>query len=138
MQPLCVRIAGLAPYLPATQEAPLLQEPQQLQGGSNVSEIVGTAALTDVHVQGGLLIDFDNSGGHAVLVMKASTLPTLLNADFTFRSEELVKGDQVRSGVSSCPQPIVCIRGSGNGNAHGAVCKQHITEDSRQGRCCCR
>ncbi len=47
-------------------------------------------------MQGGLLIDFDNSGGHAVLVMKAGMLPTLLNADFTFRSEELVKGDQVR------------------------------------------
>lgn len=54
-------------------------------------------------MQGGLLIDFDNSGGHAVLVMKAGTLPTLLTADFTFRSEELVKGDQVRLGVSCMP-----------------------------------
>ena len=51
-------------------------------------------------MQGGLLITFDNSGGHAVLVMKAGVLPTLLNADFTFRSEELVKGDQVCSGIS--------------------------------------
>ena len=54
-------------------------------------------------VQGGLLIDFDNSGGHAVLVMKAGILPTLLNADFTFRSEELVKGDQVYLRPLSSP-----------------------------------
>ena len=52
--------------------------------------------LMQLLAQGGLLIDFDNSGGHAVLVMKAGVLPTLLNADFTFRSEALVKGDQVR------------------------------------------
>ena len=52
--------------------------------------------LMQLLAQGGLLIDFDNSGGHAVLVMKADMLPTLLNADFTFRSEALVKGDQVR------------------------------------------
>ena len=51
--------------------------------------------------QAGLLVDFDNSGGHAVLIMKAGELPTLLNADFTFRSEELVKGDQVRALVAS-------------------------------------
>ena len=46
-------------------------------------------------------MDFGNSGGHAVLIMKAGELPTLLNADFTFRSEELVKGDQVRALVAS-------------------------------------
>lgn len=46
-------------------------------------------------------MDFDNSGGHAVLLMKAGELPTLLNADFTFRSEELVKGDQVGSQKAS-------------------------------------
>lgn len=46
-------------------------------------------------------MDFGNSGGHAVLIMKAGELPTLLNADFIFRSEELVKGDQVRALVAS-------------------------------------
>ena len=66
----------------------------------NVGEYARWGVLTQLLVQGGLLIDFDNSGGHAVLVMKAGVLPTLLNADFTFRSEELVKGDQVRSGVA--------------------------------------
>jgi hypothetical protein len=46
-------------------------------------------------------MDFDNSGGHAVLIMKAGELPTMLNADFTFRSRELVKGDQVRALAAS-------------------------------------
>ncbi len=53
-------------------------------------------------MQSGLLVDFDNSGGHAVLLMKAGELPTLLNADFTFRSEELIKGDQVLALSASC------------------------------------
>ena len=52
--------------------------------------------------QGGLMVEFGNSGGHAVVVMKAGKLPTLLNADFTFRSEELVKGDQVSSQQQRC------------------------------------
>ena len=47
-------------------------------------------------MQGGLLVDFSNSGGHAVLLIKAGRLPTLQDADFTLRSEELVKGEQVR------------------------------------------
>ena len=61
-------------------------------------------------MQGGLLIDFDNSGGHAVLLMKAGQLPTLLNADFTFRSEELVKGDQARSQslLVAAGRPMLC------------------------------
>ena len=46
--------------------------------------------------QGGLLVDFSNSGGHAVLLLKAGQLPTLLDADFVLRSEELVKGEQAR------------------------------------------
>ena len=51
-----------------------------------------TAGLS---LQGGLLIDFENDGGHSVLLMKLGSLPTLTDADFTFRSKELVKGDQV-------------------------------------------
>ena len=46
--------------------------------------------------QGGLLVDFSNSGGHAVLLIKAGQLPTLVDADFVLRSEELVKGEQAR------------------------------------------
>ncbi len=55
-------------------------------------------ALHAVSLQGGLLVDFENDGGHAVLLMKAGSLPTLSEADFTFRSKELVKGEQVWCG----------------------------------------
>ena len=53
--------------------------------------------------QGGLLVDFSNSGGHAVLLIKAGQLPTLMDADFVLRSEELVKGEQAR------PQPLLSM-----------------------------
>ena len=55
-------------------------------------------ALHAVTSQGGLLVDFENDGGHAVLLMEAGSLPTLTEADFTFRSKELVKGEQAWSG----------------------------------------
>ena len=41
------------------------------------------------------MVDFENDGGHSVLLMKVGSLPTLTDADFTFRSKELVKGEQV-------------------------------------------
>lgn len=44
-------------------------------------------------------MDFENDGGHSVLLMKAGSLPTLNDADFTFRSKELVKGDQVTQPI---------------------------------------
>lgn len=59
--------------------------------------------LHAISPQGGLLVDFENDGGHAVLLMKAGALPTLTEADFTFRSKELVKGEQVWSGHWSVP-----------------------------------
>lgn len=46
-------------------------------------------------MQGGLLVEFENNAGHSVLLMKAGSLPTLATADFTFRSKEFTKGDQV-------------------------------------------
>lgn len=46
-------------------------------------------------MQGGLLVEFENNAGHSVLLMKAGFLPTLATADFTFRSKEFTKGDQV-------------------------------------------
>jgi hypothetical protein len=51
--------------------------------------------ISGVGMQGGLMVDFENDGGHSVLLMKVGSLPTLTDADFTFRSKELVKGEQV-------------------------------------------
>ena len=40
-------------------------------------------------------MDFNNDGGHAVLLMKAGGLPSFTDTEFTFRSQEQIKGEQV-------------------------------------------
>lgn len=52
-------------------------------------------------------MDFENDGGHSVLLMKMGSLPTLTDADFTFRSKELVKGDQ-----ANYPSPLHPFNGT--------------------------
>ena len=53
-------------------------------------------------------MDFSNSGGHAVLLIKAGRLPTLQDADFTLRSQELVKGEQARQHTLCMPGTLGC------------------------------
>ena len=44
----------------------------------------------------GLSVQFDSGGGgHAVLLLRAGTFPTLLDQDFTFSAQEYVQGPQV-------------------------------------------
>ncbi len=41
---------------------------------------------------------FDSGGGgHAVLLLRAGTFPTLLDQDFTFSAQEYVQGPQARA-----------------------------------------
>ena len=45
----------------------------------------------------GLSVAFDSGGGgHAVLLLRAGTFPTLLDQDFTFSAQEYVQGPQAR------------------------------------------
>jgi hypothetical protein len=42
-------------------------------------------------------VAFDSGGGgHAVLLMRSGTFPTLLEQDFTFSAEQYAKGPQAR------------------------------------------
>ncbi len=44
----------------------------------------------------GLSVAFDSGGGgHAVLLLRAGTFPTMLDQDFTFSAQEYVQGPQV-------------------------------------------
>jgi len=43
-------------------------------------------------------VAFDSGGGgHAVLLMRSGTFPTLLEQDFTFSAEQYAKGPQARA-----------------------------------------
>ncbi len=54
---------------------------------------------------------FDSGGGgHAVLLMRSGTFPTLLEQDFTFSAEQYAKGPQARkkSGRTCALPPGGC------------------------------
>ncbi|KAK9908647.1 hypothetical protein WJX75_000927 [Coccomyxa subellipsoidea] len=82
---------------------------------------------TESSWMGGLMVDFENDGGHSVLLMKVGSLPTLTDADFTFRSKELVKGEQLFLVKSQNLQPAVYFIAVFNENYYLHQRYSHLT-----------